>query len=360
MGVSRDEFSEVDNVMKLLLVGDLHIGFLSSSFLRGFGRQVHLSLIKERLNLYDMILNSDVDEVVFMGDLLHQGLYTEFSTYEILEIWKLKEIMEKKKVIVLEGHHDKKEDFEDLSLFPYFDDFMILENPKRIFFNARRDLKKRKEVLKSLKTNSKVLLFFHEDFDVFYKMRGVKNIPSEVLELDEVKSLFPNSVIFCGHFHNQFSIVEKDFYAVGSLTPISFNEALRENDDFIWTGMMEVEISKGFVYVKRIYYEPFLFLKIADYRNLNSLLEKIEGYSSPLFCEFINPPEENKAFARLKTLITGYRTKKEMEEEELDLVGQSEISDGFKKEDLVKLIREKLEGILSDKEIEEIIKEVGI
>lgn len=337
--------------MKILLVGDPHIGFLSSSFLRGFSNKVRISLIKERLNIYNYILSSPIENVVILGDIIHKGLETDFSILEVVEILKIKEIEKKKNLILLEGHHDKGESYSEINIFPFFDEYLVLENPKRIFFNARRDMKKARENLNKLRTEEEVFLFFHEEFDIWYKKRNLP-MPEDILRLEEIKECFPNSFIIDGHFHIPFE--GENFWAVGSLTPISFSEALDEKSDLKWSGISFLDTEKKIL--ERIYYFPFLFLKIEKFDDLEGLIKKISNYPSPVFCDFINPPVgilRDHKFGYLKTLVAGYRIREKSSWEEIK--EEDEAPGLLTKEDIVDFVKKELGDLLSEEELKEIL-----
>lgn len=341
---------------KVLLVGDVHIGFLDSSFLSGFGKEMRQRIILERLKIWDMILKREEMDVVFVGDIFHKGLDTVLTPFELKELFKIKEICDNKNVVFIEGHHDKVSDYRELEIFPWVEgDYLVKGN--MIFFNARRDFEKARSNLRKLATQDQVFLFFHEDFDIWYKSKNL-DFDDGILTISEIKKYFPNSVIINGHYHKAFEDESFNFYCVGSLTPISFNESLSGNDEFVWTGVSVLDLDTK--KIERLYYSPFLFVKFEDFSNLDILLEKVKSYPSFIFAEFINPPLNLKKFQLLRNMVAGYRIKEKEKELEVKLDLGVDIQDRMLTfEDLRKIIYEKLNDVLTQEEIESIFKEFG-
>lgn len=130
---------------RILVIGDLHLGFEESLTKRGI--LIPKFQLKETLTRLKSILKDlDVNEVVITGDLKHEfGKVLVTENNEILKF--LDFLLEKYKVIIIKGNHDATLNYisqkRNIELREYYkiNDFFICHGDKLInnldFFNSK-------------------------------------------------------------------------------------------------------------------------------------------------------------------------------------------------------------------------------
>lgn len=197
--------------MKILLIGDLHY------------RSDGISLIPERKTKYGIEFLKrikkrieDIDIIIICGDILDDGENPK-SENEYIEIKKILDSFEVKKILYVFGNHDKNsEKFYEIfgeDKYFVFDNFLFyvfcdryLEND--LCIREEKEIENFKKLVKENK-NKKVIVIQH---NVVYPELET-SYPYNINQAEKIHKLYRENNVFLsisGHYHKGIDLIEKD------------------------------------------------------------------------------------------------------------------------------------------------------
>lgn len=169
----------IKNKKKVLVVGDLHLGY--ENVLMEKGWSFPKTQLEETLDLFEKVFKrvKKVDEVVLLGDVKHY--FSGVLKDEFSDFWKVVNLLKKNlnkngKIVIVKGNHDN-------ILEP------VIRNYENVFL----------EDFYVLSAENEKILFLHGD------KKSLFNLKKDVCFYDnKIK------IIVCGHFHPAIKIEDKN------------------------------------------------------------------------------------------------------------------------------------------------------
>ncbi|MCM8804573.1 MAG: metallophosphoesterase [Candidatus Omnitrophica bacterium] len=199
--------------MKILLIGDLHY------------RSDGISLIPERKTKYGIEflkrikqrVKENIDIVIICGDILDDGENPK-SESEYIEIKKIFDSFEVKKILYVFGNHDKNpekfyEIFGQENRYFVFDNFLFYTFCDRYFENdiCVREKKEIENFKKFVKENRSKKIIVIQHNVVYPKLETT--YPYNINEAEKIHNLYKENNVFLsisGHYHKGIDLIKKD------------------------------------------------------------------------------------------------------------------------------------------------------
>ncbi|HOK55716.1 MAG TPA: metallophosphoesterase [bacterium] len=198
--------------MKLLLLSDLH--YKSDGISKIPERNVKFGI--EFLKRIQKNLKEDIDVVIIAGDLLDDGENPD-SEKEYLEIKKIIDNFNAKKVIIAPGNHDKKieEFFEIFGDYKYFvyDNFLFYVFYDRYYegeiaIRSQEEIENFKKIVRE-NPDKKIIAVQHNI--IFPKIES--DYPFNLLDCEKIHKLYKENNVFLsisGHYHRGLDILNNE------------------------------------------------------------------------------------------------------------------------------------------------------